>query len=139
MRPDKDRYYLDIAKAVSQRSTCLRAKAGAVIVKDDSIVSTGYVGSPRGAPNCCDIGRCKRDVLNVKPGERYEFCESVHAEVNAVSNAARTGQSVNGGKLYLYFERLDGRKERHGGPCVMCGRILQNAGIGKNILVEEVL
>jgi len=129
MRPDKEKYYMSIAKTVCERSTCLRAKVGAIIVKDGVIISTGYVGSARGEDNCCDIGICERDRLKLNPGERYELCRSVHAEANSIINAARSGQSVVGGTMYIYFERLDGRKETHGSPCLMCSRIIKNAGI----------
>ena len=129
MRIDKQTYYLNIARAVSARSTCTRAKVGAIIVKDDVIISTGYVGSARCEDNCCDLGICERDRLKLNPGERYELCRSVHAEANSIINAARSGQSVVGGTMYIYFERLDGRKEKHGRPCVMCSRAIKNAGI----------
>ena len=128
-RPDKDNYYFGIAKAISERSTCLRAKAGAIVVKNDTIISTGYVGSARGEDNCCDLGICERDRLKLKPGERYELCRSIHAEANAIINATRSGQSILDGTMYIYFERLDGRKEKHGGPCLMCQRMIKNAGI----------
>lgn len=136
MRPDKKTYYLDIAKAVSQRSTCIRVKCGAVIVVNDQIVSTGYVGSPRGEPNCCDVGICKRDQLNIKPGTQYELCNSVHAEMNALISAGR--ERAFGGILYIYLERLDGRKEKHGGMCIMCSRISKQCGI-KETFIEEVV
>ena len=138
MRPTKEEYYMSIAKAVSARSTCIRAKVGTIIVKDDIIISTGYVGSARGQINCCDVGVCERDRLGLKPGERYELCNSVHSELNSLLNAARSGQSVVGGTMYIYFERLDGRKEMHGGPCVMCSRIIKNAGIADWKLKEVV-
>lgn len=138
MRPSKEEYYMAIAKTVSERSTCLRAKAGAIIVKDDAIISTGYNGSARGEENCCDLGICERDRLGLKPGERYELCRSVHAEANAIINAARNGQSVVGGIMYIYFERLDGLKHKHGGPCLMCSRMIKNAGIKEWELKEIV-
>jgi dCMP deaminase len=138
MRPTKEEYFMSIAQAVSARSTCLRARAGAIIVKDFTIISTGYNGSARGEPNCCNVGICERDRLGLKPGERYELCCSIHAENNAIINAARNGQSIVGGTMYIYFERLDGRKETHGGPCVMCSRIIKNAGITDWKLKEVV-
>lgn len=135
-RLNKDDYYMNIARAVSLRSTCIRAHAGAIIVKDDQIVSTGYSGSARGEKNCCDVDRCERDILNIKPGTRYELCKSVHAEANAIIHAGC--DKTNGGTMYLYFERLDGRKEKHGGPCIMCARMIKQAGI-KEIKVEEIV
>ena len=88
-RRDKINYYLDLAEAVAQRSTCLRRHFGAVIVKDDEVISTGYSGAPRGRENCTDLNYCVRTRLNVPRGERYELCRSVHAEMNAVISAAR--------------------------------------------------
>lgn len=137
-RLSKDEYYMSIAKTVSERSTCLRAKAGTVIVKDDTIVSTGYIGSARGEINCCDVGVCERARLNIPPGQNYEKCLSVHSEQNAIVNAARSGYSVLDGVMYIYFERLDGRKEKHGGPCLMCTRMIKNAGI-KSWNLKEVV
>jgi len=136
-RPNKKEYYMNIAKTVSDRSTCLRAKVGAIIVKDDVIVSTGYVGSARGEPNCCDVGECERMKLNIPPGERYELCKSVHAEANAIINAARSGNSIAGADMYVYFERLDGGKVKHTKPCDMCARMIKNAGITQ-IRLDEV-
>lgn len=135
MRPTKRQYYLNIAKAVSERSTCLRAHAGAIIVKNDKIISTGYSGSARGEPNCCDIGICERQRLNIPPGERYELCKSVHAEANAIINC---NQDMSGATLYLYFERLDGQKVLHGGACQMCARMIKNAMITEVIHTEEL-
>ncbi len=128
-RPSKNEYYMAIAKVVAERSTCLRAKVGAIIVKDDVIISTGYVGSARGEPNCCDVGECERMKLKIPPGERYELCKSVHAEANAIINAARSGSNVVGANMYVYFERIDGGKVKHTGPCLMCARMIKNADI----------
>lgn len=129
-RPDKDTYYLDIAKAVSERSTCLRRRYGAVIVKDDQIVATGYNGSPRGAVNCCDAGTCKREDLKIPHGERYELCESIHAEQNAIISA---GRDAIGATLYLYgYDAIEGC-EIDAEPCMMCHRVIVNAGIVKTI------
>ena len=88
-RVSKHNYYLDIAETVSERSTCLRRRFGAIIVKNDSIVSTGYNGAPRGRKNCCDLGFCLRDQMNIPRGERYELCRSVHSEANAIIAASR--------------------------------------------------
>ena len=137
-RLTKEEYYLNIARAVAERSTCLRARAGTVIVKEDVIISTGYIGSARGDENCCDIGVCERDRLKLKPGERYELCRSVHSEANAIINAARNGHSVLGGTMYIYFERLDGQKIKHNGPCIMCQRMIKNVGITQ-VKLEEVI
>lgn len=133
-RLEKIEYYLNIAKEVSRRSTCLRRRFGSVIVKDDQIISTGYVGAPRGAPNCTDIGRCAREELKVPPGQRYELCRSVHAEANAIINAARAGVSVLGGALYLYGENVKDDTIAEAKPCKMCKRMVINAGLNKVIV-----
>ena len=126
MRPSKTEYYLKIAEAVSKRSTCLRRQYGAVIVRDDQIISTGYNGSPRGAINCCDTGKCRREEMSIPSGERYELCEAIHAEQNAIIKAGR--DRTQGAMLYLFGsengERIDGPE-----PCLMCGRMIVNAGI----------
>ena len=98
-RRDKDNYYLDLAEMVSQRCTCLRRHYGAVIVKNDQVVSTGYVGAPRGRKNCSDLGYCIREKMQIPRGERYELCRSVHAEANAIINASR--DHMLGASLYL--------------------------------------
>ncbi|MBR6761659.1 MAG: cytidine deaminase [Oscillospiraceae bacterium] len=127
-RRDKINYYLDIAEVVLERSTCLRRKFGAIIVKNDEIISTGYVGAPRGRKNCCDIDYCQREKLGVPKGERYELCRSVHAEANAIISASRA--DLMGSTLYLACHdartnELDGNVE----PCSMCKRQILNAGI----------
>lgn len=129
MRISKAEYYLGIAKAVSMRSTCLRRQYGAVIVKDDVVISTGYNGSPRGSQNCCDTGECYRESNNIPHGEQYEKCVAVHAEANAIISAAR--KDMIGATLYLYGR--EGNKEIKAEPCLMCQRLIQNAGIGKII------
>ncbi len=134
-RPSKLDYYLNIAREVSRRSTCLRRRFGAVILKDDQIISTGYVGAPRGVPNCVDIGKCARDELKVPPGERYELCRSVHAEANALINAARAGVSLLGGTLYLYGENVKDDSIAEAKPCKMCKRMIINAGL-KHVVVK---
>ena len=127
-RRDKVNYYLDLAEMVSQRSTCLRKHYGAVIVNNDEVISTGYVGAPRGRKNCSDIGRCIREELHVPRGERYELCRSVHAEANALISASR--ERMIGASLYL-----TGVDARTGGYveksicCSMCKRMVINAGI----------
>ena len=130
-RPSKTEYYLDIAKAVAQRSTCLRRRFGAIIVRDDQIISTGYVGSPRGAKNCTDIGTCERKKLQIPSGEKYELCRSVHAEMNAIINAARAGVSLLGGTMYLYGENIDGTPATELKSCQMCRRAIINADLKK--------
>lgn len=127
-RPSKDEYYLDIALTISKRSTCLRRRFGAVIVNNDEIISTGYVGAPRKTANCIDIGECPRQKAKIPPGERYELCRSVHAEANAIISASR-GRMI-GGKLYLAGEDLENNEklvEAH--PCKMCKRMIINAGL----------
>ena len=127
MRPDKHGYYLSIAEAVLARSTCLRRKYGAVIVKDDEIISTGYNGSPRGLPNCCDVGICKRENLQIPHGERFELCSSVHAEMNAIISASR--KDMLGATLYLAGKVSDGSLIYYAEPCLMCRLLIVNAGI----------
>ena len=145
MRKSKDSYYLDIAVAVAERSTCLRRKYGAVIVKDDVIVSTGYNGAPRGRANCCDIGTCKRASENIPHGERYELCRSVHAEQNAIIAAGY--EKTNGATLYLagidvsevHGEYGYGTEEtiiENPDCCMMCKRVIINAGIKKVVFLS---
>jgi len=130
MRTDKENYYLNIAQVVLQRGTCLRRNYGAVIVKNDEIISTGYTGSPRGKPNCCDVGVCKREDLNVPQGERYELCHSVHAEQNAIISASR--RDMIGATLYLVGVDSKGFLV-DAKPCLLCERMIINAGIEKVI------
>ena len=127
-RRDKINYYLDLADVVSQRGTCLRKRYGAVIVKNDEVISTGYVGAPRGRANCSDLGYCTREKLNIPKGERYELCRSVHAEANAIISAPRN--EMIGASIYLAChdaktDELYGEVE----PCSMCKRLIINAGI----------
>ena len=130
MRRDKVNYYLDIAEAVLGRGTCLRRNFGAIIVKNDQIISTGYVGAPRGRKNCCDIGTCIRKQLNVAPGERYELCRSVHAEANAIISAPR--EAMIGSALFLVGKEVaTGEITQGAEPCSMCKRMIINAGIEK--------
>lgn len=135
MRPSKDEYYLNIAAQVAERGTCLRRHFGAVIVKDDQIISTGYVGAPRGTLNCCDLGRCPREEAQIPPGERYELCRSVHAEANAIIHADRL--NMLGATLYLTcVDAKTGEYTSHTRPCKMCTRFIINAGIAKVIVRE---
>ena len=128
MRRDKINYYLDLAEAVAQRGTCLRRLYGAVIVKDDEVISTGYVGAPRGRANCSDLGVCVRMKLGVPRGERYELCRSVHAEANAIISASR--DKMLGGSLYLVGTEVStGEYVANSCSCSMCKRMIINAGI----------
>lgn len=129
-RPSKDEYYLGIAQAVAKRSTCIRRQYGAVIVKDDRIISTGYNGSARGCDNCCDKGVCWREENHIPHGEQYEKCQAVHAEANAIING--NPSDMIGATLYLAgFE--DGKLIEEPKPCMMCERLITNARIEKVI------
>lgn len=133
MRPDIDSYYLDIAKAVSMRSTCLRRQYGAVIVNKGEIISTGYNGAPRGSINCCDCGICHREGHTHNDGD-YSSCQSVHAEMNAIISASRS--EMIGGTLYLYGREGDseiGVVE----PCPVCERLIKNAGIDFVVTINK--
>ena len=132
-RIDKENYYLDIAETVLERSTCLRRCYGAIIVKNDEIVSTGYNGAPRGRKNCMDMGYCAREAMNVPSGERYELCRSVHAEMNAIISAAR--RDTLGATLYLAGrEAKTGELMEHATSCSMCRRVVINAGIDRVVI-----
>ncbi len=133
-RPDWDTYYIGIAQAVSTRSTCIRRRYGSVIVRNNTIVSTGYNGSARGMDNCTDHGTCKREELGVPPGERYELCVAVHAEANAIINASV--QEMDGATIYVAGTNSDGTRAG-GHPCPMCMRMVRNAQIGKVIYLDE--
>jgi len=125
-RPSWDEYFIEIAKVVSSRSTCLRRRYGAVIVKDRVIVSTGYNGAPRGSLNCIDRGTCRRKELNVPAGERYELCEAVHAEQNAIVNGSP--ERMKDATIYIAgFE--DDNSFAEGRPCLLCRRMIRNAQI----------
>ena len=132
-RIDKENYYLDIAQAALERSTCLRRCYGAIIVQHDEIISTGYNGAPRGRKNCADLGYCTREAMNIPSGERYELCRSVHAEANAIISAARG--EVLGATLYMAC-----RDPKTGGllpgstSCSMCRRLIINAGIKRVVI-----
>ena len=127
-RTSKENYYLDIADTVLRRSTCLRRKYGAIIVRNDEILSTGYNGAPRGRHNCSDLGYCHREALRIPSGERYELCRSVHAEANAIISAAR--RDMIGGTMYLVGR--DAKTDEvlpDTTSCSMCRRLIINAGI----------
>ena len=132
MRRDKTNYYLDMADVARERSTCIRRTYGAVIVKNDTIVSTGYSGAPRGHANCIDLGFCMRNKLSIPRGERYEFCRSVHAEMNAIIAASR--EQMLGATLYLVGREADGRIMPDANSCTMCKRMIINAGIEKVVV-----
>ena len=135
MRIDKNNYYLDVAEATLERGTCIRRNFGAVIVKNDEIISTGYVGSPRGRKNCCDLKYCTREKLNIPRGERYELCRSVHAEQNAIISAAR--RDMIDSTLYLVGKNyIDGEYVSNARPCALCKRMIINAGI-KEVIVRN--
>lgn len=128
MRPSKNEYYLGIAEAVSKRSTCIRRRYGAVIVKDDRIISTGYNGSERGAINCSDTQQCLRQQQGIKQGERYELCNSIHAEQNAILSANR--DDLRGATLYLYGFDVEQDKEiEDARPCSICSKFIKQVGI----------
>ena len=132
-RIDKENYYLDIAETVLERSTCLRRCYGAIIVKNDEIVSTGYNGAPRGRKNCMDLGFCAREALNIPSGQRYELCRSVHAEMNAIISAAR--RDTLGATLYLAGrEAKNGELLHDATSCSMCRRLIINAGIERVVI-----
>lgn len=118
MRASWDEYFMEIAEIVKTRSTCLRRQVGAVIVKDNRILTTGYNGSPAGTFNCTDKGSCKRIELNVPSGERHELCRALHAEQNAIITAAKNGVSIEGATIYVNVQ-----------PCVICAKMIINAGI----------
>lgn len=132
-RVSKTNYYLDIAQTVSERSTCLRKKYGAIIVKNDIIVSTGYNGAPRGRKNCSDLNYCIREKMNIPRGERYELCRSVHAEANAIIAASR--EEMLGSTLYMTC--IDPQTDEiipNTSSCGMCKRLVINAGISSVII-----
>ena len=136
MRRDKLNYYLDIAETVLARGTCLRRNFGAIIVKNDQIISTGYVGAPRGRKNCCDLGYCTREKLQIPRGERYELCRSVHAEANAIISASR--MDMIGSTLYLVGKEVStGEYVKGANPCAMCKRMIINAGIDTVVIRDD--
>ena len=143
-RPGKLEHYLNRARVAAERSTCLRRKVGAVIIKNDAEVSSGYVGSPRSTPNCIDLGTCIRIELGTPSGERYELCRSVHAEQNAIINAARTGANVSDGEMYISSELIgsgyaEGSSEKAHTlrPCALCMKEIINAGLTKVHMRDE--
>src|SRR6056297_570401 len=125
MRPDWNQYFMDIAELVKTRSTCLRRQVGAVIVKDKRILTTGYNGAPSGMRHCLELGGCLREQMKVPSGERHELCRALHAEQNAIVQAANSGVSINNATIYVTDQ-----------PCVLCAKMIINAGI-KRIVFEK--
>jgi dCMP deaminase len=134
-RTSKENYYLDIADSVLERSTCLRRKYGAIIVRNDEIISTGYNGAPRGRKNCSDLGVCTRETLKIPSGERYELCRSVHAEANAIISASR--DKMIDSTLYLTGVEADGSYVSNSCCCSMCKRMVINAGIREVVIRDS--
>lgn len=136
-RPSKDEYYMELAKSVARRATCLKVQIGAVIIRDDQVVATGYCGAPRGTKSSLEHGFCLRVKLGIPSGHRYEMCRSVHAEQNAIINAARSGTSLLGGDMYIYGELRENGKEvanptvLNAFPCFICKKMLINAGLNR--------
>jgi dCMP deaminase len=135
IRPSWDEYFLNITKDVAERSTCLSVKTAAIIVKDKRVLSTGYVGAPRKTKDCLERGNCLRRELNIPSGHRYELCRSVHAEQNAVINAARVGVTIEGADMYIFGKRIyngdNTLMDMH--PCFICKKIIINSGIDRVI------
>lgn len=124
-RPNWDEYFMEMAILTATRSTCLRRQVGAIIVRDKHIVATGYNGAPRGIVHCAERGGCIREKLNIPSGERHELCMALHAEQNAIIQAATLGQSIEGAAIYITHQ-----------PCVICAKMIINAGI-RRIVVKE--
>ena len=132
-RTTKNEYYLGIAKEVARRSTCFRRSIGAIIIRDDQIISTGYVGAPRKTKDSFEHGECLRDKLNIPHGQRYELCRSVHAEQNAIINAARAGVSLLGGDMYIYGSTYGEDRPIDAFPCFICKKMIINCGLNQVI------
>lgn len=132
-RIDKHNYYLDICQTILERGTCLRRNFGAIIVKNDEIIASGYSGAPRGRQNCSDLGYCRREELKVERGTRYELCRSVHAEQNAIISSRR--QDMIGSTMYLVGKEMNtGELVEKAAPCLLCKRFIINAGISRVIV-----
>ena len=129
----KDEYYMNIAREVSRKSTCFRRAIGAIIIRDDQIISTGYAGAPRKTKDSIEHGFCLRDKLKIPHGHRYELCRSVHAEQNAIINAARAGVSLLGGNMYLYGSTPGKDGPIDALPCFICKKMIINAGLERVI------
>lgn len=135
LRRDKLNYYLDIAETVLNRGTCLRRNYGAVIVKHDEIISTGYTGAPRGRKNCSDLGYCLRTEMHIPSGTNYELCRSVHAEANAIISASRSDM-IDSTIFLVGKEYSSGKYVENTDSCIMCKRMIINAGI-KTITIRD--
>jgi dCMP deaminase len=133
LRISKEEYYLGIAREVARRSTCFRRSIGAIIVRNDQIISTGYVGAPRKTKDSLEHGFCLRDKLGIPHGQRYELCRSVHAEQNAIINAARAGVSLLGGDIYIYGTSMNSGEAINAFPCFICKKMIINAGLDRII------
>lgn len=135
-RPEKDAYYLEIARQIGKRATCFRNKGGAIIVKEDVIVATGYVGAPRKTKDCLERGECLREKLKIPHGRNYEICRGVHSEQNAIINAARSGTSILGGDIYIYCTDKEGNPV-DSFPCFICKKMIINAGLNRVICATK--
>jgi len=135
-RPSKIEYYLSISREVGKRATCFRNKGGAIIVKDDVILATGYIGAPRKTKDCLERGECLRNKLKIPHGRNYEICRSVHAEQNAIINAARSGASILGGDMYIWLTDREG-KPIDSFPCYICKKMIINAGLNRVICATK--
>ena len=124
-RPSWDEYFMEMAELTAKRSTCLRRNVGAVVVKDRHIMATGYNGAPKGLKHCAELGGCLRQKLEVPSGERHELCRALHAEQNAIIQAATLGESIEGGTIYVTHH-----------PCSICAKMIINSGI-KRIVIRE--
>ncbi|HAF07184.1 MAG: Cytidine/deoxycytidylate deaminase family protein [candidate division TA06 bacterium 32_111] len=124
-RPSWDEYFMEITKLVATRATCLRRKVGAIIVKDRHILSTGYNGPPKGVKHCDELGGCLREKLNIPSGERMELSRAVHAEQNAIIQAAKLGINIEGADMYVTNQ-----------PCFICAKMIINAGV-KRVIINE--
>lgn len=139
-RVSKDQYYINIAKEVAARSACFRTRNGVIIVKEDQIISTGYNGAPRKTKDCFERNNCLRQELKIPRGQQYELCRSVHAEQNAIINAARAGVSLLGAKMYMYSIRVDENMNEEtisALPCFICKKMVINAGISEMICMQK--
>lgn len=122
-RPSWDEYFMQMAELTAQRSTCLRRQVGAIIVKEKHIIATGYNGAPKGLPHCEELGGCLREKLEIPSGERHELCRALHAEQNAIIQAATLGQSIEGATIYITHQ-----------PCISCAKMIINAGISRIVI-----
>ncbi|MEA4923322.1 MAG: dCMP deaminase family protein [Eubacteriaceae bacterium] len=125
MRPSWDEYFMEMAELAASRSTCLRRQVGAVIVQDKHVIATGYNGAPKGVPHCGEKGGCMREQQGIPSGERHELCRALHAEQNAIIQAATLAQSIEGATMYITTQ-----------PCIICAKMIINAGI-RRIVVKE--